>query len=169
MSLLDLLQHYVGNDAPTDHTIDHFEQVARSAPQADLADGIASAFRSERTPPFGQMISQMFGRADPNQRAGILNQLIASLGPGALAAIASGPLGQILQRGSVGGPPVITPEDAAKITPDQVQQAADHAEAQHPAVVDSMGDFFARHSGLVKTLGSAALAIALAKIANRRR
>jgi len=55
---------------------------------------------------------------------------------------------------------------ATELTPEQVQQIANHAEQYNPSVVDQMSDFYAKHSGLVKTLGSAALTIALAKMAN---
>ena len=48
-----------------------------------------------------------------------------------------------------------------------MEQIASHAEQQNPGVIDAMSNFYAQHSTLVKTLGSAALAIALAKIANR--
>lgn len=49
----------------------------------------------------------------------------------------------------------------------QVEQIAAHAEKQNPSVVDATSNFYAQHSGLVKTLGSAALTIALAKIVSR--
>ena len=49
--------------------------------------------KSDQTPPFAQMVAQMFGQANSQQQAGMLNQLLASLGPGALAALASGAVG----------------------------------------------------------------------------
>src|SRR4051794_36847379 len=69
---------------------DDFDQVARAAPKTELADGLAAAFRSEQTPPFGQMVGQLFGNSPPSQRASILSSLAAALGPGRL--------GQILAR-----------------------------------------------------------------------
>jgi hypothetical protein len=50
-----------------------------------------------------------------------------------------------------------------------VQQIAAHAEQRNPSIIDKMGNFYAEHPGLVRTLGSAALTIALAKIANSMR
>jgi len=70
-----------------------------------------------------------------------------------------------LVQGAGGAP--ITPQQASTITPEQVQQAATHAEQHAPSIIDTMSDFYAQHAGLVKTLGSAALTIALAKMANR--
>ena len=43
---------------------------------------------------------------------------------------------------------------------------ADHAQQNNPSIVDHMSDFYAQHSGLIKILGDAALAVALAKMAD---
>jgi hypothetical protein len=61
----------------------------------------------------------------------------------------------------------VTPEQAGAVTPDQVQQAVTHAEQQNPSIVERVSDFYAQHPALVQTLGSAALTIALAKMAQR--
>ena len=45
-----------------------------NAPPSALANGIASAFRSDQTPPFGQMVSHLFGQSDPQQRKGYRHQ-----------------------------------------------------------------------------------------------
>jgi hypothetical protein len=38
------------------------------------------------------------------------------------------------------------------------------AQARKPELADQLGDFYAQHSGLIKTLGAGALLIALAKM-----
>ena len=97
MGLLDILQQYSDPArAPADGVEDHFDQVARQSNPRDLGNGVAAAFRSDSTPPFGQMIGDLFGRSDPQQRAGILNQIIRSVGAGGLASIAGGVLGRVL-------------------------------------------------------------------------
>ena len=53
----------------------------QQAPQEGLAAALTHAFQSDQTPPFGQMISGLFGQTSNEQKAGILNQLIASVGP----------------------------------------------------------------------------------------
>jgi hypothetical protein len=63
----------------------------------------------------------------------------------------------------------VTPEQASQLTPQQVQEIATRAEQHDPSVLDNIGGFYAQHPQLVKTLGSAALAIALAGVANRMR
>jgi hypothetical protein len=63
----------------------------------------------------------------------------------------------------------ITPDQAQAVSPEVVQQLAIHAEKSDPSIVDKASAFYAQHSTLVKTLGGAALTIALAKVAERQR
>jgi len=156
-----MLQRYVGaNPAqPPAGIHNDFEQAAQAAPQSDLADGLATAFRSHQTPPFPQMLSYLFSQSNPQQRAGILNQLLQSVGPGILGSS----LGSLLR----GGQTQITPEQAQQVTPEAVQHIATEAEQSNPSVVDSISHFYSEHPTLIKTLGGAALAIVLARMAER--
>jgi len=170
MSLMDILQQYSTQAGARDQNVasQHFDEVARSAPPDALRGGVAEAFRSNQTPPFGQMVAQLFGQSNPQQRAGVLNQLLGSVGPGMLAGLGGGMLGKLLGQGNTGNVQV-TPDQAAQVTPEQVEQVATHVEKHDPTVVDKIGGFYSEHPGLVKTLGSAALSIALASIAGRMR
>ena len=170
MGLMDILQQYVdkAGGAPVASSTDHFDEVARSAPPQVLQHGLADAFRSDQTPPFGQMVGQLFGKSNPQQQAGVLNQLLGALGPGVLSGIGGGLLGRMLGSSGVSQPQV-TPDQASQLTPEQVQQIAAHAEQQNPGIIDKIGGFYAEHPELVKTLGTAALTIALAGMANRMR
>ena len=60
------------------------------ATDKELSEGLAEAFRSSETPPFAQMLGGLFGRSDGQQRATILNQLIAAVGPQVLAQLGGG-------------------------------------------------------------------------------
>ena len=167
MSFMDILRQY-GNANPGQPAPEagrHFEQVAQEAPPPVVSQGLAEAFRAEQTPPFGEMVGHLFGNSDPEQRAGLLNQLLGALGPGALGGGAGGSLGELLRR--MGGGSTVTPDQAAAVTPEQVQEVAHRAEQQQPGIVDRISDFYAKHPALVQTLGSAALTIALAKMAQR--
>ena len=62
-------------------------------------------------------------------------------------------------------PPQSPRRQASQLTPGQVQAIATHAEQHSPGIIDKMSGFYAQHPGLVKTLGSAPLSIALAKMA----
>ena len=164
-----LLKQYLGgasSNANTAQAEDHFGQVAQSAPGGLLTDGLSAAFRSDQTPPFGQMVGQLFGNGNSQQQSGMLGTLLASLTPAAIAALtSSGALSNLMgSGGTVTTTP--TPEQMKTLTPDQVAQIATHAEQHSPGVVDQMSAFYAQHTGLIKTLGGAALAIALAKMAD---
>ena len=165
-----ILKQYMGG-APAQAAgdpADHFHVVAQNAPPQTVRDGLTEAFRSDQTPPFGQMVGDLFRQATPQQQAGMLNQLLGSLSPAVLSSLAaSAGLGGIL--GQRPGASADTPESASQLTPQQVQEVASKAEQHDPTVIDKMSDFYAQHPGLVKTLGSAALTIALAKIANGMR
>jgi hypothetical protein len=170
MGLMDILQQYAGQAAGSDSNSvhAHFDEVAQAAPTPVLGQGVADAFRADSTPPFGQMVGQMFGQSNPQQQAGVLNQLLGSIGPGVLATLAGGILGRLSSPASAGSGQ-ITPQQAAQLTPQQVQAIATQAEQHDPTILDKVGDFYAEHPQLVKTLGSAALAIALAGISSRMR
>ncbi|HEY5801357.1 MAG TPA: hypothetical protein VIT92_14125 [Burkholderiaceae bacterium] len=168
----NLLQQYLGGPQsvnPNDVQND-FTRLAQSAPQDVIGNGVAEAFRSDQTPPFPQMVGQMFGSGDGFQRAGMLNQLLAGLSPALLQGLGGG-LGSIL--GGLGGAfgggdrPHITPEQAEQLRPEDVEEIAARAEQQDPSIMDRMGSFYAEHPTLVHTIGSAALAIAMSKIAQR--
>jgi hypothetical protein len=163
----NMLQQYLdgGANADTTQAADDFERVAQAAPRETVAQGLSQALRSDQTPPFSQMVGQMFGQGSPDQRAGMLNQLLGSLGPGLLSSVAGGALGHLFGGGGGQPPARITPDQAAQLSPDQVQDIAAKAEQHNPGIVDRMGDFYSDHPDLVKAVGGAALAIALGHIA----
>ena len=164
----NLLHQYAGAGGaavqPDVHA--HYDEVSQAVPSGTLAEGIAAAFRSDRTPAFGEMLSHLFSQSSGDQKAGLLNKLISSVNPATLTQVFSGAgLAGLLS----GGKPELTNGQAEQVPPDVVQQLATHAERNNPSVVDAISNFYAQHTTLVKTLGSGALAIALAKIANRQR
>lgn len=167
MSLLDILQQYAGNAlAPQGNVHEHFDQVAPQVSTQDLGSSIASAFRSDATPPFGQMVGSLFNNSDPQQQAGLLNQLVQSLGGGNLSSVAGGVLGNLL--GTSPTPGTITAEQASQLSPGDVNAIAAHAEKQDPSIVDRVGDFYAQHPTLVKTLGAVALSAVMGSLSSRR-
>lgn len=158
-----LLQQYVGAATATDpaQAEKDFGNVAQHASAATFAPGVTEALRSDQTPPFAQMVSQLFGRSDPNQRAGVLNQLLAHVSPAMLTSL-SGTIGNFLSQGTQ---PQVTPEQAQQVTPAQVEEIAATAEQHDPTIVDKLGSFYAQHPTLVKALGGVALAIVMGKMA----
>ena len=162
MALLnDILSRYTNPSAGSPVSPTDFDHVAQSVPPDVLGKGISAALTSDQTPPMGSLIGQMFGASNPTQRAGLLNQLISSLGAGG-----SGILGGLL--GHAPSQPV-TPEQASSVDPQQVGQAVTQAQQSNPSLGDTLGNFYAQHPTLVKTLGSAALAVALGRISQHMR
>jgi hypothetical protein len=154
---MDILTQVMSSGTVSDQ---HFDQVAQTAPADVLAKGLAGAFRSDQTPSIGVMVGQLFGNSSGQQQAGMLNQILATLGPVAASNLAGGVLGRIMAPGSN----QITPDQASMLTPQQVQDVVEHAHQTSPGIADELAAFYAQHSGLIKTLGGAALAIAMAKM-----
>lgn len=130
--------------------IDHYDQVAKTAPKSVLSEGLSEAFRSDRTPPLSNMVAQLFNKSDSGQKSGLLSILMGAVGPSLLAKFG-------LSQDSSATRPVAAPD---------IQAAVSAAEQKNPGVVDEISSFYSQHPDLVKNLGGAALAIALAKIAN---
>ena len=171
-----------------------FDHIAQHAEPEMLEQGLSHAFRSDQTPPFGNMVGQMFGQADSGQRAGMLNQLIGALGPAVIGSLLGGRAGGTgggglgggglgglggllggLLGGNTGGTaeaqqvPKLTPQDAERLSPEEVQELATRAEQHNPGIIDQMSRYYAQNPQLFKALGGAALAVALGQIAQRRR
>lgn len=166
--LSNVLQNYAqsGGAANQGEVEQHFNQVSQAAPQQDLAGGIAAMFRSDQTPAFGQLVGQLFGNSSPDQRANLLNNLLSSgAGAGVLQQLAQ-TAGISLPAGD--GTAQITPQQAAQIPPQAVQQAAAQAEKRDPSIVDQISELYAQHPTLIKTLGAAAMGLAMSHMARNR-
>jgi len=160
-----MLKNYTGADSAHSGTEAEFDQVARQAPAGVLASGLAAAFRSDATPAFPDMLSQLFGGSTGDQKASVLNSLAGALGPTALAGIlgqSGGGLGNLASILTGGGQ--VTPQQAQQVSPEALQQLATHAQQKSPGVIDQISQMYANTPSIVKTLGAGALAIALAKI-----
>jgi hypothetical protein len=163
MGLLDdLLKQVTSGTAPDVHAA--YDQVAKAVPQGSLAEGLAHAFKSDQTPPFEQMVSGLFGQSSPDQKAGLLNQILGALGPGGVAQVlgAGGGLASMLSEGSV------TPQQAQQVPPEAVQALAQQAAKTNPSIVDTAASFYAQHPTLVKTIGAGALALLMSRISAGR-
>ncbi|HET8548544.1 MAG TPA: hypothetical protein VFL57_11090 [Bryobacteraceae bacterium] len=149
-----------------------FERFARSAPREEVAHGISETFRSPDTPPFPQMLGQLFRNSPTEQRATILNSLLGTLGPAVLAQVLSRHGGGAAGLGGLltgSGQTHVRPEHTPQISPDAVTELAAQAEKKDPSIIDRMSDFYADQPQLVKTLGGAALAVALMQIGRKHK
>lgn len=174
MALMDLLRNYFHKrlddtrESSPGVPLEDYDEVTRSTPPEIVGHGVTDAFRDRDTPSFGEMVAQMFGHSNPQQRADVVNQLLHSIGPG-VGALLAGILGRSSQASSDDGVPRLSLEQAENLTPAQVNEIATRAQRDDPRAMDKLGSFYAEHPQLVKTLGGAALAIPLAGIAKRMR
>jgi hypothetical protein len=170
MTLLDQLgnvlkQYAGGSNQNLANVNEHFDQVAQAAPQGAIADGLSDMFRSNQTPAFGSLVGNLFSQSNGEQKVGILNHLIGTIGPGALSQIpGGGALANLL-----GGAREISPQQAQNVRPELVEQMSTHAEKADPSIVDRASSFYAEHPTLVKSLGGVALSMVLSKVAQRQR
>ena len=163
MGILDSL----GSLAGKDETHSAYDRLATSVPPETLAGGLSHAFNSDQTPPFEQMVSGLFGKSSPDQKAGLLNQLLGAFGSGQAAKIlGSAGLGS-LAGAAAGG--AVTPQQAQQVPPEAVETLAQHAARQDPSIVDRAAGFYAQHPTLIKAIGAGALALLMSRISAARR
>jgi hypothetical protein len=166
-SLSDLAKQFAAGNAPASDVHAAYEEVSQAVPQRTLAEGLTHAFNSEQTPPFAQMVSNLFSQSSPDQKAGLLNQIVATLGTGGISQLLAGAggmggLASVLSGGSV------TPAQAQQLSPEQVQVLAQNAEKKDPSIVNAAASFYAQHPTLVKAIGAGALALLMSKISQAR-
>lgn len=166
MGMQDILGRYadVRRRPPHVQIEQDFDDVAQEAGPDAMQDGIAEAFRAEETPPFEEMVAQLFENSEPRVRAGLLDNLLAGLKPTSLG-IAGGGLADIWRRYAAGAR--VSPDGAARVDPAEVQEVARQARKQNPGVLERVSRFYARHPELVRSLGQTAMTIALSRMARR--
>ena len=164
--LTNLASQFASGKVSDNQVHETYDRTARAVPQQELAGSLAEAFRSDQTPPFQQMVTDLFNQSSPDQKAALLNQLLGALGgAGGLAqALSQGGLGSLagkLQGGQV------TPQQANKIQPEQVEVLAQQAASHDPSIMEKAAGFYAQHPTLVKAIGAASLAFLLSRMGRR--
>ena len=161
MGLLDdvkgMLAQYAAGTPPAGDASAHFDQIAQSVDRNTLAKGIAAAMHSTDTPPFAQMVSQLFANGSAEQKMAMISTLLSSITPEQRAQLTSMIPGLAGVASGAASPTAIPPS--------AVQSLAQHVEQHNPGIVEQMSAFYAAHPMLVKTLGSVAMMIAIRKIA----
>jgi hypothetical protein len=164
MSLLDnvktLLSQYSAGSSANENAGLHFDQLAQSADAGMLAPGISAAMRSDQTPPFADIVSQLFTNGTGAQKAGMLSALLSAASPEQRAQL-SGLLG-----GAAANQP-LTEQHVSNLSSQDVASMARTVEEKNPGIIETMSSFYAQHPTLVKTLGTTAMMIAMRKIAEQ--
>jgi hypothetical protein len=158
MSLFDDVKNLLASStlgaSPAGDASTHFEQLAQSIDSGTLAQGIAASMRSDETPPFAHLVSQLFASASGDQKSTIVKTLLSSLTQDQRAHL------EMLVPGMG--------TDAAALTPEAVQTLARGVEQHDAGIVEKMSAVYAAHPTLIKTLGAAALTIAMRHIAQQQ-
>jgi hypothetical protein len=154
-SMKDMLAQYT-RGAGTGNAEADFHKVAQSADAGTLAHGIAEVMRSNETPPFAQIVSQLFNNASSDQKSAMIAALVS-----AVPADQRGPLAAMLG----GSAPGSSAAPATMPSQDTVASMAQRAERSGAGVIEAMSRFYAQHPTLVQTLGTTAMVIAMRKIA----
>jgi hypothetical protein len=148
---------------PPQNVQEDYQRAAETVPSSHLADALSAAFRSGETPPFSQMLTNLFANSNPDQRAGILNHLMGAVGPSALGSLSLGSPGGPLRNTNVN----VSPEQANQVSPADVQQLAARAEQQNPSVIEHASQFYSQHPQLVQALGASSLAFIMSHLSRR--
>jgi hypothetical protein len=127
-----------------------FDELLKRVPRESLVTALATAFRSEETPPFGKMVAHMFSQSKDEQKAGVLNHLLA-INPSS----ASDELLRFLSSRN------ITPEEAHAVQPGTVERIANEAARKDAGIVEHIASYYLDHPNLLKTLGAGPLASAI--------
>ena len=172
MGLLDqlgqLANQFKTGQATDDDVHSTYDRVAHELPQGELSNGISHVFNSPETPPFEQMLSNLFNNSNATQKAGLLNQILRSLGPNAGQLLAQAGLGGLAASAASGGDSVqVTPQQAQQVSPQDVQVLAQKAATKNPSIVDQAASFYAQHPTLVKSIGAGALALLMSRMSRR--
>jgi len=81
------------------------------------------------------------------------------------SALQSGGLSSL--AGILRGQTTVAPEQANQVSPESVQQLAEHAQKQNPSIVEQAGAFYAQHPTVVKALGAGALALVMSHLSRK--
>jgi hypothetical protein len=165
-----VLQQYAAETGV--HSVQKVEQdfvaVAQSVPAEHVTTGLAEAMHSEQTPPFEDMVGESFERGDAALRTAMLRQLIDGASPAVVKPLIDD---GILPRAANGSWQPDVPVDATlarQLNTDVVRRIAREAAQDDPSVINRMSAFFAVDPDAGRTLGGAALSVALNKIAEVR-
>jgi hypothetical protein len=153
--LASMLSQLAGGNSATHaaSSPDQFHRAAKNASPDIVSQGLSAMFKSDKPSAFSQMAGQRFGQADATQQGGMLNQMLGSMGPCVLNSLPGGAgaagIGSILGKLTGGDAPSadLTPEQALKLRPAQMQDIAHHAEQNSPGTIEKMSNFYTQHPG----------------------
>ncbi|HEY0846258.1 MAG TPA: hypothetical protein VGE12_12890 [Noviherbaspirillum sp.] len=155
------------------HSVQKVEQdfvaIAQHVPAGDLTGGLAQAIHSEQTPPFDELMRDSYMRGGATQRAAMLKRLLDGASAEVLRPLVNDNVFPHVDVARQSLAAVHVDESiAGQLAPETFQQVARLAVEEDPAVIDRMIEFYAIDPDAGRTLGGAALSVAMGKVADNR-
>jgi len=143
---------------------DSLVNFSRFIPSPTLAHGLAMAFRSKDTAPFGEIVSHLYRHSLWKPRTDLLQTLIATVGG------ATG-IHRLIRRrrefSMFSGLFSRDRVDVFEIRPETVQALATYAEQKNPETIDKVSRLYSAYPEVIKHLAAKPLAITLSSMAER--
>jgi hypothetical protein len=145
-----ILQQYAGGSAPgrQGRNIDEdFDRTTEAAPREVVVDALTKAFRSDATPAFPEIVSNLFRNSTPVQRSALISTLLKSVGATGAASVL-GEIGLSKLGGVFGGAEAqLAPAQTDEISPETVKSVATRAAERDPSVLERIASFYADRIG----------------------
>lgn len=163
-----VLQQYAAETGV--HSVQKVEQdfvaIAQQVPADDVTGGLVQAMHSEQTPPFDELMRQSFERADAGQRVAMLKRVLDGASPQVLRPLIDNSMLHLAGDDERAMASVYVDDAVAgMLSPELFQQVAHEAAVQDPSIIARMSELYAVDPDAGRTLGGAALSVALGKIA----
>jgi hypothetical protein len=107
-----------------------------------------------------ELVAEAYRSATAPLRAKLLECLLLPIGPLGLVVIAAGAFGEFLQRGNYMRL-AVSPEDAARISADQMLELARYVEQSNPEIFQQIASLLAKNPVGMAGLGGSVLLVAL--------
>jgi hypothetical protein len=107
-----------------------------------------------------ELIADVYRAATSPLRAKLLECMLQPLGPLGLVVIAAGAFGELLRRGNY-TQLAVSPEDATRISADQMLELARYVEQSNPQTFQRIASLLAEHPVGMAGLGGSVLLLAL--------
>lgn len=134
----------------------------------ELRDGLKAAFASKAVAPFPVQMSVIFAKAGLSLRASLLNCLLKSVGPLALAVLCGGAFARYLARARWKDISVSL-DEAASVSSGQVQELARYVEQSNPHIIDQVCSILSQDVTALTVVSASLLGIAVQVLERRRR
>jgi hypothetical protein len=134
----------------------------------ELRNGLVTAFQSKSVDPFPVQMSVIFAKAGLSLRMSLLNCLLKSVGPLALAVVCGGSFARYLER-TRWKEVSVSVDEAAGISAGHIQELARYVEQSNPHIIEQVAGILSQDVMALTVLSASLLAIAVQTLERRSR